>query len=373
MAFGDFTVVRSTVKNVLNSSGVLASVAVNTPAFEFNADGSYKGLLVEPGATNLALRSHEFNDAVWVKSASGAGSAPAVTANTTTAPDGTTTADTVALTLNGGVNSADISWIYQNFSLPATTVYTFSVYVKASAPSEIGKQFAYGITSYGALATLTDEWQRITVTQTTGGATTYSAGMRLRGGEVTPAVSFFIWGAQLETGSVATSHIPTVASTVARTADVVTLTSASSLIGQTEGTLYIEVEYIPDGAGRALLNLSASGDDTTRTNNRVMFGTTTSNEFELRSTVGGATQASIISGARTASILKLAGAYAVNDFAFYINGSSIGTDTSGTVPTCANIYLGSNILSIAQYRGWIRSFALFPTRLSNATLASLTA
>ena len=57
----DFTVDRDTVKYVLNSSGDIASVAIDTPAIEYNADGTYKGLLVEPASTNLCLRSEDIN------------------------------------------------------------------------------------------------------------------------------------------------------------------------------------------------------------------------------------------------------------------------------------------------------------------------
>ena len=52
MAFGDFTVDRNSAKYVLGSGGSYVSYATDEPAFEFNSDGSYKGLLVEPASTN---------------------------------------------------------------------------------------------------------------------------------------------------------------------------------------------------------------------------------------------------------------------------------------------------------------------------------
>jgi hypothetical protein len=110
MAFGDFTVTRASTKNVIGSNGLYQSVANNVPAFEFNTDGSYRGLLVEPGATNLALRSQEFDDAYWVKGVGGVALAPVVTANNQTAPDGTSTADTVVFSLHGECNE----WYIEN-------------------------------------------------------------------------------------------------------------------------------------------------------------------------------------------------------------------------------------------------------------------
>ena len=61
MAFGDFTVDRNSTKYVLGSGGDIISYATDEPAFEFNTDGSYKGLLVEPAATNICLQSEDIN------------------------------------------------------------------------------------------------------------------------------------------------------------------------------------------------------------------------------------------------------------------------------------------------------------------------
>lgn len=84
---GDFfTVARAGTKWVLNSAGVLTEVPANFPAFEWNADGTYRGLLVEPGATNIILRSQEFGTSPWTAEATSS-----VSVNTQVAPDGATT------------------------------------------------------------------------------------------------------------------------------------------------------------------------------------------------------------------------------------------------------------------------------------------
>ena len=49
---------------------------------------------------------------------------------------------------------------------------------------------------------------------------------------------------QLEAGSNATSYIPTTTTSVTRNADVISKTEISSLIGQTEGTLYCEIQHL---------------------------------------------------------------------------------------------------------------------------------
>jgi hypothetical protein len=61
---------------------------------------------------------------------------------------------------------------------------------------------------------------------------------------------------QLEAGSFATSYIPTVASIQTRNADVISKTGISSLIGQTEGTLFVEVKALLNGGSYRALSLS---------------------------------------------------------------------------------------------------------------------
>jgi hypothetical protein len=75
-------------------------------------------------------------------------------------------------------------------------------------------------------------------------------------------------------------------------------------------------------------------------------------------------------------IQKIALAYATNDAKLYRNGASISTDTVINLSALASLTRvnigsrpGDNDL---QANMWIRSVALFPTPLDNATLATLT-
>jgi hypothetical protein len=350
MAFGDFTVVRSTVKNVLNSSGVLASVAVNTPAFEFNADGSYKGLLVEPGATNLALRSQDFGNAAWTLING------TIVSTNELAPDGTMTATRVQ------VSGAGDMTIRQNIGGIGGGVSTvLSLFIKQG---NVGGQ-AFILDIGDAISDQqfpTTEWVRYE------DSTAWNAGsawIDLQFFGTGGVGEFLIWGAQLETGSVATSYIPTVASTVARTADEITLSSASSLIGQTEGTVYIEAETRIGGSGQRLFEINDATSD-----NRITCIVESNFTISTVVTVGGVGTASY-TGATESNTIKVALAYANNDIATYVNGVANGTDTSSTIPATSAVYLGSTLAS-AYLNGWIKSFALFPTRLSNSQLSALT-
>jgi hypothetical protein len=177
---------------------------------------------------------------------------------------------------------------------------------------------------------------------------------------------------QMETGSVATSPIVTTAGTASRVADVVSLTGASSLIGQTGGSLYVEFErpnYNPTVVQRLF-----SVTDGSATNRISVIINNISSNIELLVTNGGVSQASIVGSAITSSA-KFAVGYAVNDIAFYVNGASAGTDTSATIPATSQVNVGvadTGASGTGNFQGWIRSVALFPTRLANATLASIT-
>ena len=71
------------------------------------------------------------------------------------------------------------------------------------------------------------------------------------------------------------------------------------------------------------------------------------------------------------SINDFAFAYKANDFARSFNGSSVATDTSGTIPTVNQMFIGSER---GQYsvNGHIRRIVYYPTRLSNDELRALT-
>ena len=61
----DFTVDRNSPKWVLGADGFLEEYIADAPAIEFNADGSYKGVLVEPQSINEALQSEDLDNATY--------------------------------------------------------------------------------------------------------------------------------------------------------------------------------------------------------------------------------------------------------------------------------------------------------------------
>jgi hypothetical protein len=350
MAFGDFTVTRASTKLRIGSNGLYGSVANNVPAFEFNADGSYRGLLVEPGATNLALNSQDFTNATWAKTVSAS-----VTGNTGIAPDGTLTADTFTA-------GADGSQIQYSFVGSSGVVHTASFFIRRITGT--GVVNIRSVENVNTPVTITSSWQRYSVTATST-TTTIRIGMSLNtnGDEVE------IWQAQLETGSVATSPIVTTAGTASRVADAITLASASSLIGQTEGGIFVKVNtrLTAGGVGKRILVIS----DGTSTN-RIQIVKSTTDRIDCIVTVGGATQANLASATNRSGIFIIGVRYKLNDFALYLNGASIDTDLVGTVPACSQVNLGCGLAGGEEFNDHIEYMFLLPSAPTNAQLTSLT-
>jgi hypothetical protein len=376
MAFGDFTVTRASTKNVLGSAGLYVSVANDTPAFEFNTDGSYRGLLVEPGATNLALQSQAFNEAVWTKTAS------TVTANTSVSPDGATTGDKLVEDLTTASHI-----VSQSFTPVNATTYTASVFLKASersfaflgfsggsmATTFISVNLSTGAVTTGTgtpLATSTQSvgngWYRVSISLTSTGTTGSNVEIRTSTDGVWANRSYlgdgtsgiFIWQAQVETGSVATSPIVTTAGTASRVADVVSLTGASSLIGQTEGTIAVAFETRPIATTKAVINLS---DGTGRG-----IATNASGDLRFRTQT--------IKSAPLVGVIGVAVSY-TNSMANWqasVDGSELVASSTTAVGTLTAIGLGLRIPNNDdQLNGWLKAVALFPQSSSVSVINQL--
>ena len=359
---GDLTVTRATTATRVNASGLISSVANNVPRLDYT-NSTCPSILVEPQRTNLVLRSEEFDNASWTKSG------VTITANAFNSPSGTLTSDLVTPTIS------DAS-LRQSFLPTGVLQYNFSIWLRSSTGSNFSTTLRVWRDSpfqniSNVVINVTTEWQRFNFSFTTLNATTHTiaigASSTLSTGE-----NFYAWGAQLEAGSNATSYIPTIASTVTRNADVISKTGISSLIGQTEGTIYseIRVNKLLGTASRYVFHLS---DGTANNRIYMAFSGASSNILRARIFNGGTLQCSINTSTLTnTGTYKIALAYKNNDIVFYVNGVQIGTDTSATIPTCSRVDLGHNYANASQLNDGISNANIWKTRLTNAELAEIT-
>ena len=341
-----------------------------------------KGLMVEEQRTNLILQSQTFDNASWAKNSL------TVTANAAVAPDGTTTADKIikaAVTtqanilqgLSTVVGAQTISFFAKaaeydtvSFSLyNATDTHVARGQVNLSTGAVIATQNGVITTqSFG------NGWWRITAT----GTTTVSAGntLYIYPKDVTTYLGngvdgIFIWGAQLEAGAFATSYIPTVASTVTRSADQASMTGTnfSSWYNQSEGTLVSEFSsFSPTSASNAAWTISDE------TNSNRWFAFAVSSTIRHFMATGGVTQASIDVGTYAANtVFKSAMAISANSVQAAVNGTLGTEDTTATVPTVVRLTVGSSPIATTNFlNGHIRQIAYYNTRLSDAQLQTLT-
>jgi hypothetical protein len=160
---GDYTFTRSGEATRTAQNGLLATVPSNFPVVNFD-DGDLLGYYSQRAATNLLLRSEEFDNAYWTNAASGTGINPARTANVAIAPDGTQTADRVFFDQGAGVARATFQQFIGSANISTTVQsYTGSIWLKADTVDDIGKQLLIrhaGGAQYGVF-TLTADWQRV--------------------------------------------------------------------------------------------------------------------------------------------------------------------------------------------------------------------
>lgn len=167
-------------------------------------------------------------------------------------------------------------------------------------------------------------------------------------------------------GAYATTYIKTTSSSATRVADACSKTGISSLIGSSEGTLFAEVQGFSNDTVRFAISDG--------TNNNNIYIELSASNISAVGRVGGVNQFSIISSQTLTNINKIAIKYKTNDFALWINGIQVGTDTSGSTYSTSTL----NSLRFDRgdggipFYGNVKQTILFPNALTNAELASLT-
>jgi hypothetical protein len=327
--------------------------------------------------------SEQLDNAGWTLSA-------VVTANTAVSPDGFMNADSV-------MESAATD--YHILGDPVTTVsgtpYTFSFFAKpngrnfarilfgnGSFPDDKSAYFDLLTGAVSAASPITasmvnygNGWYRCIATMTSDASASdavyFGPARNMTDGYATypgnASLGIYAYGVQQEAGSYVSSYIPTLGSSVTRLADTASKTGISSLIGQTEGTLFVEFDATITGnassyAGIALNNGTSS--------NILAFGYYQNGRIQAVAFVGGSLLVNIDlpAFALTTGNHKFALSYKLNDYVFYVDGVQVGSDTSATVPATSVL----NLYDVVGANMAYSQVALFTTRLTNAELASLT-
>lgn len=388
------TFTRASAAWRVNSAGLIVPAAINEARIDYHPTTlACLGLPIEEQRTNRIARSEDITVAPWSSGAS------LPVANQATSPDGSATADSVSET---AVNAQH--YILNQCSVTIGTVYTASIFVKkgfgATAPDWVVFGFsaagfgtaraAFNVQtgSFGKSTGITstsvvqypNDWWRITVTATAL-ATSASGGLLLnfsQNANISTAIpgytgqttsNVFVWGAQFEAGSFATSYTPTTTISVVRSADACSIIGSAftSFYNQSEGTLVFR------GIKQALQSTVTPSylgvDDATAGNRIILYGGSAESgnvnvSGVAQASFGGVTQAAALTS------FAIAMRYKANDFAFCLNGGAVSTDTSGTVPTVTQMLVG-NRLGFSFMGGWIQSVQYYNRIKSNAQLQAL--
>jgi hypothetical protein len=380
----DFTVGRllDTATRV-NASGNIQIVNANVPRIDYF--GGQASLLVEPSATNSMFYSQFINS--WPTK-----TGLTITDNNAISPDGTQNASYIQQTTGGAI----VSLISPVVTVASAQPQSVSFYAKAGQVTSVTLQFgtpALWVGSTRVRFTIDLLTGGISIISGTGTASSVAVGNGWYKYSVVTAATvasgttsiqtvtntvfspnsgdgFYLWGVQWEQNtSTPTSYIPTTTGSVTRNADVISLTGVAGLIGQTEGTLYAEVD-VRNTISRvaSILQLRQDG------NNQITLGITTAfggtNTIAARAQQAGSFVVGFFQPNNAAGIYKIAFAYKSTDCKLYINGTDSGVTISlnnaFTAFSFNEIQLGMSN-SANQFNDRIRAVSIYQTRLPNTT------
>jgi hypothetical protein len=348
----DFT--RASSATRVNKQGLVEVVPSGKPRIDFT-DNTSGHLLLEPSRTNIITNSEQFVDAPTGNTNMDLFSGT-ITNNNTTSPDGNTKGMKYTISSGSGATLR----IYQS-DLSTSADTTFTIYAKKGTANSFSINISGGTATS---VTLTDEWQRITTTDT-------SNSNKFIDVTVTGSVGqyIYIFGMQAEAGSYATSYIPTEGSSVTRVADVNSKTSDEGSIIDSAKTIYIEFDEL--GVSRAerrhIFQLSGASGSTVY--GRTESGGTLTIQV-LNSSVNQALFQSV--SYNTTGNNKLALTISENDVVLYVNGTQAGLDTNASIPTLYKMYVGISDAGTIPFAGGIKDCKLYDTRLTNTELQNLT-
>jgi len=317
--------------------------------------GSCPRLLLEPQRTNQALFSEQFTNAVWINQ----------TSNTTitkvassTAPDGYSF--TRLVTTGSSSQGRLVQLLYGS-----ETSLTYTLYVRGTGSVSLNLFMSGGGNFNTGVITLTSSWQRLSISGTRASGTGGDFEVGVYGGS-----NLEIYGAQLEAGAYATSYIPTLGTSVTRVADAASKTGISSLIGQTEGTIYWEGQISSTSGFPQLCDLNADGNKFIQIYNALVSGAPRIGLYIQNVSL-------LLNAVNIATIsfdtnFKFALAYKNNDYAAYLNGNLVYTNTTIGVPPTSNFGIGSAGQGAESSGKKVAQAILFKTRLPNESLAELT-
>jgi hypothetical protein len=368
---------------------------LNIPRLDYS-NGTCPSLLVEPQRTNLLTYSSSFDNSDWVKSNA------TISANTIASPSAIQDADSIIENTATGIHI-----FYQGPIAASSGIYTTSMFFKKNTRQYAFLQIAVNGAADRFTAVIDLNNGNVTDTTTVGSPTSTSyttedfgngwyrltVSAQHNSGNVflvsglsdsaTPTYnvtgepnytgngtgSVYAWGAQIEAGNYSTSFIPTTSASVTRNADVISKTGISSLIGQTEGSVFLDLYATGQNSdSNPGFSLLASVGNTNRveiyTNNGVLgFIIYSPSATVVLSTY------TIVPNER----IRVALAYQSGATSLFVNGAQVASSAvTFSLSGLNDFILNKSLIGDLQAENSYNAAALWKTRLTNDELERLT-
>jgi len=386
---------RASTATYYDANGVIQTAASNVArsnAFFPDSNGVMRpaGLLLEAAGTNLFTYSEDFSNAAWTKLNI------TVTSNAANAPDGTSTADLIVPSTANASHTVYTSATvgntthsrfvyakaagYRYLQLDMSAVYDTSCFANFDLQDGLVGSKGATVLSSG-IEKLPNGWYKcyLTAGLPPGGAgsafmhiavvDSLTAG-RLPGFAGDGTSGIYIWGAQVEASSFPTSYIPTTTATVTRAADVsssATVTRSADVASIT-GTNFSSWYNQSAGSLLAVTNRSNNSSEPfsawSLSDNPLCAIYQTRSLFRINNY-------GLIPGSGVTGLMRQIYAYTDGiSVAGVSNGNTVLTASASTPVTCTSLRIGG--YSSYYLNGTIARLTYWPTRLSNATLQTIT-
>jgi len=384
---GDFDFSRNSAATRINKDGLIETVAVGKSRLNYPLiDGVVNGCpshLLENSATNKIPYSRDFSHSSWIKVGSSIG-------NYTISPDGTLN----AFKLVEDTSNSD-HYIRTPFmdTTDGNTLNT-SLFVKSDTRDEIiitedawnANYVKVNLTDETFITTgisaglkkLTNGWYRIDIQDIARPSTRWRVGLAVNG---TPSYQgdgqsgLYIYGFQMvnEAKSV-TSYIPTSGSAVTRVAETANGAGDASTFNDSEGVLMVETKVLDISTSNSWISLS---EDANINNNQFNLRfVADSNLIQAVSRAGGLGQDVVLQYTLTDKTLtnKISIKYKLNDWALWVNGFEVDTETSSNAftPNSLDVLDFDRGNNSNNFYGNTKQIQYFDSALNDSELETLT-
>lgn len=371
-----FTYTRNSLKTVYQNNA-LVTLSANQFGTTYDSVTGLNAFEAEPAATNLVTYSSDFSNAIWTKD-------EVTLSASQTGPDGAASATKIipsvvsssghrircAITPSSGaisffVKASGYSWI---------KIRSFTNYANFNVSTGVKGQ-TNALSS--SIVHVGDGWYRCSMAFTAASSLVHYLYVASSDNASVDSVAFagdgtsgiIAYGAQIESGSRATSYIATAGATATRAADVLS-TATANIPGFNAAGYTLVVDGRAD-VSTGTLRYSASVNDGTA-NNFAAITRQAASTVGTETVSGGVSQAAVNEVSPGTARRKVSYSVAANSFLRAVNGTAGTADTGGSMPVAPTTLNIGHHLGGSQTNGFIYGFKLIPVALNQAQTTAQT-